>query len=242
MSQSRRDTDGPLSWREHARLAKRLIKACGGGDEASRASGVSDTTLSRYAVGTAIMPADVIANLESYCGQPIYSGALFDLFDRAVATEDLRNAAQELTEASAAMQRCAREALADGKLTPPELDDIAAVERQAEEALERVKATRRAIEAGMGANIRAVSQPWATRSALTAEERALPVSDADVDAVLSRFGRPWTLDEAPKPTALDLWRAARIEYLDAKARCDTRAMGAAARKLKPLAMAVLAPA
>lgn len=77
---------------------------------------------------------------------------------------------------------------------------------------------------------------------LTAKERALPVSEQDVDAVLSRFGWPWTIDEAPKPTALDHWRAARIEYLDAKARCDTRAMGAAARKLGPLARAALAPA
>jgi len=157
VNQTRAEQDGPISIREHARLAKRLIKACGGGAEAERACGLSDTTLSRYSTGAAVMPADVIANLENYCGQPIYSGALFDLFDRAVATEDLRNAAQELTEAAAVMQRCAREALADGKLTPREIDDIAAVERQAEDALERVKATRRALEAGMGSNIRAVS-------------------------------------------------------------------------------------
>lgn len=157
MNQSRIEQDGPLSIREHARLAKRLVKACGGGAEAERACGVSDTTLSRYSTGAAVMPADVIANLENYCGQPIYSGALFDLFDRAVANEDLRHAACELTEASAKMQACAREALADGKLTPREIDDIAAAERGAEEALELVKATRRAIEAGMGPNIRAVS-------------------------------------------------------------------------------------
>lgn len=150
------EIEGPMSGREHARLAKRLIKACGGGSEAERACGVSDTTLSRYATGAAIMPADVIANLENYCGQPIYSGALFDLFDRAVVGQDLRIAAQELTEASATLQKTAREALADEKLTPRELDDLAAVEAETEGALERVKATRRAAEAAMGRPLRAV--------------------------------------------------------------------------------------
>lgn len=144
------DHEGPLTIREHARLAKRLIKACGGGAEAARACGVSDTTLSRYATGAAVMPADVIANLENYCGEPIYSGALFNLFDRAASGQDIRISAQELTEAAANVQRVAREALADGNLTMREIDELASVEAQAAAALERVRATRRAAEVAMG--------------------------------------------------------------------------------------------
>lgn len=66
--------------REHARLARLLIRACGGLEEAAGACRVGKTSLSNYQnphLGDFI-PADVMADLEEHCGEPIYSRALFE--------------------------------------------------------------------------------------------------------------------------------------------------------------------
>lgn len=159
MTKSRHDIDGALSPREHARLAKFLIRECGGLAEATRACGLSDSTLSRYQTNGSgqFMPADVIANLEGYCGKPVYSGALFDLFDSAVVSNDLRDATCALTEAAAKLQGAGREALADGRYTMSEDEQLAALEAQAEDALSMIKATRRGLQAGIGQGLRTVA-------------------------------------------------------------------------------------
>lgn len=159
MTKSRHNIDGALSPREHARLAKFLIRECGGLAESSRACGLSDSALSRYQTNGSgqYMPADVIANLESYCGKPVYSGALFDLFDSAVVSNDLRDATCALTEAAAKLQGAAREALADGRYTMSEDEQLAAMETSAEEAVAIIKAARRSLQAGIGQPLRAVS-------------------------------------------------------------------------------------
>lgn len=61
--------------RRHARLARNLIEACGGLEEAATACRVRKSSLSLYQCpqDAATMPADVMADLEAYCGEPIYS-------------------------------------------------------------------------------------------------------------------------------------------------------------------------
>lgn len=69
-----------MNSRRHARLAHDLIAACGGLEEAATACRVGKSALSDYqnACLTAFMPADVIADLEAYCGDAIYSRALME--------------------------------------------------------------------------------------------------------------------------------------------------------------------
>ncbi len=61
--------------KRHAKLARDLIEACGGLAEAADNSRVGVSTLSTYQNPneSATMPADVMADLEAYCGEPIYS-------------------------------------------------------------------------------------------------------------------------------------------------------------------------
>lgn len=137
-----------MNEREHARLARELIDACGGLDEAGRACGLSKPVLSNYqqAHHASTMPAKVIACLERYCGKAIYSAALFDLVDARADGGCLRELVCSLTEAAAGLQHRVREAMADERLTPRELDEIARAERLAEEALESFRAARRHAE------------------------------------------------------------------------------------------------
>lgn len=139
-----------MSEREHARLAGELIDACGGLDEAVRASGLSKGTLSRYqgAHYPDQMPPRVINLLECYCGRPIYSAALFDFIDTPTETGALKDLACDLAETAAGVQALIRKALADGRLTPRELTEIAGAEAEAEEALNRLRGARLAAEAG----------------------------------------------------------------------------------------------
>jgi hypothetical protein len=69
-----------ISPRRHARLARNLIEACGGLEEAASACRVRKSSLSLYQCpqDAATMPADVMADLEAYCGEPIYSREIAD--------------------------------------------------------------------------------------------------------------------------------------------------------------------
>jgi hypothetical protein len=139
-----------VTLREHARLARELINACGGLDECVSNCRVSKANLSRYQNPheDCFMPADVIADLETYCGRPIYSGALFDRFEQPkAAVGDLKDAACALTEEVADVQRLAREVVADGKVTPRESDRLDAEIREAKAALARLEAAHQAVEA-----------------------------------------------------------------------------------------------
>lgn len=134
--------------REHARLARLLIDACGGLDEAAANCRVSKSKLSDYQNPNVclFMPSDVMDCLQEYCGNPIFSDAMSSRFAEPVLAGDLTAAACEVTEAASLMQRRVRDATADKQLTPRELDELAASERAVEEALERSRAIRRAHE------------------------------------------------------------------------------------------------
>lgn len=64
----------------HASLARQLIERCGDLDEAARECRVGRSNLSDYQNPhkPPTMPADVIYDLEAYCGEPIYSRQLFE--------------------------------------------------------------------------------------------------------------------------------------------------------------------
>lgn len=147
-----------LSHREHARLAGELISACGGLEEASRACRVRRSALSGYqsASDPSCMPADVMDALEDYADQgPTYSGAISErrLFPTPIG--NLAELACEFSEVSLDVQGLCRRALADGNLSPREVAVIHEAERDAEAALERLKAARRAIEQAMPTPLRA---------------------------------------------------------------------------------------
>ena len=148
-----------LSPREHARLARDLISACGGLEEAARACRVGKSSLANYqnASDPLTMPADIMDALEEYAQQgPIYSGAIAErrMFPTQVA--NLADAACDLSEQTLETQSLIRKALADNHLSPRELDAIVRAERDAEAALERLKSARRAIEAAQPTHLRAV--------------------------------------------------------------------------------------
>lgn len=138
-----------ISHREHARLAGELIEACGGLEEAARACRVRRSSLSNYENPNepSTMPADVMVDLERHCGRAIYSVALAELQKRRPITGCLKELAFDLAQESMDVVAVVREALADGRLSNNDLDAIAAAERDAEQALERVRGVRRAIEA-----------------------------------------------------------------------------------------------
>lgn len=138
-----------ISHREHARLASELIEACGGLEEAARACRVRKSALSGYQTphDGSTMPADVMADLERHCGRAIYSEALADARRPVPITGNLKDLACDLAQESMDVLAAIREALADGRLSNNDLDAIAKAEREAEDALDRLRSARRAIEA-----------------------------------------------------------------------------------------------
>lgn len=152
-------TQHRLSHREHARLARELIEACGGLEEAAQACRVRKSALSGYqnAADPSTMAADVMDALEEYAGQgPTYSGAIAErrMFPQKV-TGCLKELAFDLAQESMDVVGAVRSALADGSLSVNDLDAIARAESDAEDALERVRGVRRAAEAAMPSPLRA---------------------------------------------------------------------------------------
>ena len=95
----------------HAWLARALITACGGPSAAADVCRLAKSRLSEIqdpnAPTDAFMPADVIADLEAYCGRPIYSTALAEETPASPAA-DVVTEACELSEAALAAQRLVR--------------------------------------------------------------------------------------------------------------------------------------
>jgi hypothetical protein len=94
--------------RRHAKLARQLIDACGGLSEAAENCDREKSSLSLYQTGHAFMPADVIADLEEYCGQNIYSVALAAARPTVTAEHDPLTESFELATAVADLLPIAR--------------------------------------------------------------------------------------------------------------------------------------
>ena len=112
--------------RQHALLARRLIERCGGLDEAAKACRVGRSVLSQcQTTGSgAFMAADVMADLEAYCGEPLYSRALVENRPCMNMSTDLLKEACEVVEAAAELLRDTRAALKDGGLSEVEKDQL----------------------------------------------------------------------------------------------------------------------
>ncbi|MDP1875662.1 phage regulatory CII family protein [Phenylobacterium sp.] len=111
--------------RWHAMHARRLIAACGGLDESAGVCRVQKSQLSDYQSPhvEAFMPADVMADLEAYAGEPIYSRALVGELPEA-APVCLTEEVCDVVESAADLQRQVRRALADGSITPAEREAL----------------------------------------------------------------------------------------------------------------------
>lgn len=128
--------------RQHALLARLLIERCGGLAEAAGACRVSKSVLSSHQTcgSGCFMPADVMADLEGYCGEPVYSRALFEARPTAADCRDLLKEGCEAAESVVDLQREIRLAAADGVITPRERSRLAEVHARAEEQLRDVGA------------------------------------------------------------------------------------------------------
>lgn len=133
----------------HAHLARLLIAACGGLAPSAAACRLERSRLSEFqdAHTAAFMPADVIADLEMYCGEPLYSRAIAENRPSATQAADVLTEACEVTESAGALLRTARLAAGDGRLTAQEK---AAIE-QGVLAIEGQLRELRAAASGQGA-------------------------------------------------------------------------------------------
>lgn len=131
-----------MNRRVHALAARRLIAACGGLVEAAAACRVGKSQLADYqaADGVGFMPADVMADLEAYCGTPTYSRMLVEARPAGPETQDLAREACDAAEAAGRLQRGARLASDDGDLTERERRELVEIYAEALDQLRQVGA------------------------------------------------------------------------------------------------------
>lgn len=139
-----------LNHRQQASAFGRLVKACGGLEEASRACAqlarpYSVAQLSRCQTAGAgcFAPSDIIACLEDYCGDPIFGRALVEARPCATEIDSAMTEAAETTEAAASFQSKVRRAVADGVVTAAEQAEL---EREAEALFEQARQSREAVQ------------------------------------------------------------------------------------------------
>ena len=124
-----------MNRRQHATYARLLISRCGGLVEAaglpSCRIGKSQLAECQSPELETYMPADVIVALEAHCGERIYSQAMFEASEDAVAARDLREEAGEAIEAVADLHKEVRLATRDGRLTPAERARLAKLQASA---------------------------------------------------------------------------------------------------------------
>lgn len=99
-----------MNARQHARLARALVTACGGLEEAAGACRLKKSRLADFQdpATDSFMPADVMADLEVHCGDPLYSRALFEAHLAKGDAGALAEEACRATEIAAQIQALAR--------------------------------------------------------------------------------------------------------------------------------------
>jgi len=126
----------------HGQLARVLIGRCGGLEAAASVDGcrVGKSQLADYASahGESVMPADIIFALEAYCGEPLYSRALYEGHAERARAASLVAAAMEASEDAALLQRDIRLAADGGALTPAMRRKLASEQVEAEAAVHQV--------------------------------------------------------------------------------------------------------
>ncbi|TGY87336.1 hypothetical protein E5163_14810 [Marinicauda algicola] len=119
-----------MNIREHSKLARLLIEACGGLDEASAHCRVRKSVLSGYQNpnDASTMPADVLYDLETYCGRAIYSRALAQrhsvqaTVSALMAVSDLDMSASEISHAL--VEAIDPKGPGGAAMTPREIDEL----------------------------------------------------------------------------------------------------------------------
>lgn len=106
----------------HAALARLLIKACGGLERAADNCRLEKSRLQEFQdpESGAFMPADVMADLEGYAGEPFYSAAIAKERPSAPTPKGLMEEGMETAEAGVDLMRMVRQALADGRIDAAE--------------------------------------------------------------------------------------------------------------------------
>lgn len=126
-------------------LARQLIKACGGLVEASAVCRISRSRLSdcqnlRIGNEGGFMPIDVIAELEAYCGRPIYSAAVAAERPAQADPHTVLTEACEISEEAGVLLRVCREADGQAAITPHERRLIEAGAHAIEEQIRELRA------------------------------------------------------------------------------------------------------
>lgn len=112
----------------HALSARLLIKACGGLEEAAA---IPTCRLKKSRLqecqdhnSGAFLPIDVVAELEAYCGQPIYSRELVDCRPAAADGASLLKEACKTVEVTTSLLAKVSAAQEDQVITPSEQKEI----------------------------------------------------------------------------------------------------------------------
>lgn len=137
-----------MNAKKHAALARSLISACDGLADAAREAGVSKALLSTYQNPNeaATMPARIIAVLEEYCGEGIYSRALATRSHGIMPSDDVIGDALKLDQA-ATLFACTYHHAIHGPQTPGRID--AQEQRNLDEIITRVRSLLDRLEAGV---------------------------------------------------------------------------------------------
>ena len=124
----------PEKHRAHAHLALQLIRACGTLKEAAGVCRLEKSRLQEFTDPTtgALMPIDVVEELQEYCGRPIYWEGVAAMLPHRPADAGVRDVACALTEHVVALQAYVRRATADGALSPRERREIERLVQAAE--------------------------------------------------------------------------------------------------------------
>lgn len=108
--------------RQHAHLFRQLVAKCGGVDEIVRANACRLKASRLYELqdveAGGLATADVIADLEAYCGEPVYSRAMAEARPSRPDAAGLLDEACDIAEGGAALQKTVRALLRGGPLSP----------------------------------------------------------------------------------------------------------------------------
>lgn len=131
-----------MNIRQHSALARRLITACGGLEEAAAHCRVGRSNLSNYQNPdqSASMPADIIAELEEYCGEGIYSRALAEAAHGPAPSIDVFSDCVAVNSAVAKLLSDLHQLSADGRLCAKDRAALGSTIGLIEEQVEAVKA------------------------------------------------------------------------------------------------------
>ena len=136
-----------MNARQHTLLARLLIDACGGVDACCKPiTRVERSALyaSRDSEKPAFMPADVIEALEKKCGNPVYSGFLFEMAkesSRADAIACVGASADQVHISAFRLWEAAKDALADGDLSEIEKRELAVGLQKLEDAARSMRSS-----------------------------------------------------------------------------------------------------